>query len=185
MIPVWLFDDSRRVLVATAVPGTIELDLCRLFANIKPMRRLIADTLCVASLALAACPLAASATDQLGAESSNIQALVSAWASAWSSGRFGDYTAYYVDGYKGDFSSSEAWRAQRRSRIAGRGDIDVDTGAVLVRFNLHDPDTAQAVFVQSYRSETWCDVVEKTLDLERTRSGWRISGERSRERTRC
>jgi len=125
------------------------------------------------------------AADEVGPEGSNVQQLVSDWATAWGTGNFNAYVAYYVDGFKGDFSSNAAWREHRRSRVQGRRDIIVNIGTVLVRFNIDDPKKAQALFVQSYRSQTWCDVVEKTLDLQRTESGWRISNEQSQTRTWC
>ncbi|MDH3768439.1 MAG: hypothetical protein OES99_08295 [Gammaproteobacteria bacterium] len=149
------------------------------------MKRAVIKSLCVLSLLLVCIPQAAFPIDKVDAESSNVRQLVSDWAAAWSTGSFNDYTAYYIDGFKGDFSSNAAWREHRRGRVDGRRDISVHIGSVLVRFNIDDPEKAQAVFVQSYKSSSWCDVVEKTLDLQRTEFGWRISNEQSQTRSSC
>ena len=125
------------------------------------------------------------ASDTVGAEGDNIRQLVNDWTGAWRSGNFDAYVHHYIDGFKGDMDSNAAWRKHRRSRVAGRQDINIDIGTVLLRFNVDDPKKAQAVFTQSYRSKSWCDVVEKTLDLRLTKHGWRISEEQSQTRSRC
>ncbi len=127
---------------------------------------------------------AAVAATQPGA-SSAVRQLVEDWAAAWQSGDFNEYASYYVGDFRGGFPSAEAWRKARRSRIAGRKDIRIDLGSVLVQLNRDDANIARAIFLQSYQSDTWCDVVEKTLMLVRTKNGWRISDEISSLRRRC
>lgn len=123
--------------------------------------------------------------ESAGAEGAEVRQLIRDWAAAWRAGRFSEYAAYYAVDFKGSYGSHEKWRAARKSRIEGRQDIRVELGPMLVQFNLEDPDIARAIFLQSYRSETWCDVVEKTLNFKRTELGWRISNEASTLRNRC
>ncbi len=130
-------------------------------------------------------PGAAAPAEQAGADGAAVRQLVHDWANAWGAGRFNEYTTYYVAGFTGTFASHAAWRESRRARIEGRTDLHVELGPVLVQFNFDDPDIARAIFLQSYKSSSFCDVVEKTLDLRRTASGWRISNERAETRNRC
>lgn len=127
----------------------------------------------------------ADAADSATREGMAVRQLVSDWAAAWQDGDFNEYATYYAVDFKGRFASTEAWREARRARIEGRTDIRIDLGPVLVQFNREDTQIARAIFLQSYRSKTWCDVVEKTLQLVRTQAGWRISGEQASPRTRC
>lgn len=119
------------------------------------------------------------------ADANAIQRLVADWAAAWQAGRFDEYATYYAEGFSGSEAGHKAWRARRRARIEGRSDIRIELGPILVELHQDDPDLARAVFLQSYRSESWCDVVEKTLFLKRTGSGWRIGDERAVTRSRC
>jgi len=129
--------------------------------------------------------MAAQAAEDTGSEGASVRQLVRDWAAAWRAGRFSEYAAYYVADFKGSYDSHDKWREQRSRRVEGRQDIRVDLGPMLVQFNLDDPNIARAIFLQSYRSKTWCDVVEKTLGLTKTESGWRISSEESTLRNRC
>lgn len=123
--------------------------------------------------------------ERVGGQSAAVEALVADWADAWRNGDLAAYTRFYVKGYSGAFASSADWREHRRQRIEGRRDIAVDIDTLLVRVEAGMPDRAEALFVQRYRSSTWCDVVEKTLQLQRTANGWRINNEQARTRTRC
>lgn len=129
--------------------------------------------------------VAASASADPASDAAAIKQLVADWAAAWQAGRFDEYAAYYVAGYRGDEASPDRWRTRRRARIAGRSDIRIELGPVLIELHQDNPDVARAVFLQSYRSDRWCDVVEKTLTLRRATRGWRIDGERSVTRRRC
>lgn len=138
---------------------------------------LLALSVCLTGPALAA--------EEVGAQTGHIEQLVRDWSRAWSSGQFADYAGYYIDAFTGSFETNAAWLKHRRDRVAGRRDISIDIGAVLVLFDADDPGKAEARFVQSYRSSTYCDVVEKTLGIQRTGSGWRISAEKAATRSRC
>ena len=149
------------------------------------MRRRTNTPLLIICLLTACTFRAAAAADAVNAQTDNIRALVRDWVAAWSSGEFTTYADYYLEDFNGEFATPAAWREERRRRIAGRRDIDLDVGSVLVRLDAGDPRRAQAIFVQRYVSKTWCDVVEKTLDLELTRAGWRIAREAATTRARC
>ncbi len=128
---------------------------------------------------------AGAAAPDPGTSAASVRQVVADWADAWRAGLFNEYAAYYVADFRGDRGSHVEWRKQRRARIDGRQDIRIDLGLVLVQLHQDDPDLARAVFLQSYQSDSWCDVVEKTLTLRRTEQGWRINDERSIVRRRC
>lgn len=126
------------------------------------------------------------ATAQAQADSAAaVQQRVLDWAEAWQAGRFDEYASYYTLDFKGEYASSEKWREVRRSRVEKRTDIRISLGPVLVELNSENERIARAIFLQHYRSDAWCDVVEKTLLLVLTERGWRIDEESSRPRTRC
>ncbi len=141
--------------------------------------------LCASAPGQAMGEAAGEAADEAGAEGAVVRQLVRDWASAWRAGKFDQYAAYYVPGFKGSYSSHAKWREERRRRIDGRKDIRIDLGPMLVQFNLDDANVARAIFLQSYRSDSWCDVVEKTLGFTKTEQGWQIDSEESRTRSRC
>lgn len=101
--------------------------------------------------------------------------LVEAWARAWSDQRVDDYLYFYAS----DFSpvggaSREEWEALRRERLSAPSFVkvsvaflDFETGesGAMVRFN------------QSYESDTFSDVVTKTLQLVREEGAWKIARE--------
>lgn len=125
------------------------------------------------------------AVDDPGAEGQVVRRVVRDWAGAWRAGKFNEYAAYYVAEFKGAYNSNAKWREERSKRIDGRDDIRLDLGPLLVQFSLDDPNVARVVFLQSYRSGSWCDVVEKTLGLKKNDRGWRIDSEESKTRSRC
>ncbi len=169
---------NRRLCQASdlnGMPGLVDINFMR-------MNRVTLMVLVLAAAWAAPMLVAGAASETDGAQ---VRQLVRDWADAWSDGRFDEYLSYYLGDFRGQHGSRAAWKEQRRSRVAGRKDISIDLGPVLVQFNLDDPNIARAVFLQSYKSPTWCDVVEKTLDLQRTPAGWRISGETATTRRRC
>lgn len=123
--------------------------------------------------------------DDAGQEGAAVRQVVRNWADAWRSGNFAEYAAYYLPGFSGKYSSNKQWREARKPRVDGRTDIRLDLGPMLVQFNLDDSSIARVIFLQSYRSASWCDVVEKNLGLKKTELGWRISSEEAKPRNRC
>lgn len=125
------------------------------------------------------------AADNQSAEAAVVRQMVRDWVGAWRAGKFNEYAAYYASDFQGSYTSNAKWREERRKRVDGRSDIRVDLGPLLVQFNLDNPGLARVTFLQSYRSGSWCDIVEKTLGLKKTELGWRVENEDSKTRSRC
>jgi hypothetical protein len=106
-----------------------------------------------------------------------VVATVRAWAKAWSDQRADDYLSFYSAAFApSDGSSREFWAAQRRARIAAPRSIEVTLDRISP---MVVGDRATVGFVQSYASDSFDDVVDKTLVLERTDGVWRIVEERT------
>lgn len=96
-----------------------------------------------------------------------------AWSDAWASrnvqGYIDAYSATYVPA-KG--VSHQAWIAQRKARIVGAKTIDFDIADV--KIVIRDQKQATTTFRQSYRSSSYQDVVQKTLEWEEIGGRWVI-----------
>ncbi len=109
-----------------------------------------------------------------------IAAVIEIWRSAWASQRVEDYLASYAADFRpADGLSRSVWEAQRRTRLSRPGFIEVEVEGLEI--DLQSPEAAAATFVQRYRSNTYSDLVRKTLRLARVDGAWRIVAETSRE----
>jgi ketosteroid isomerase-like protein len=102
---------------------------------------------------------------------------VNAWAKAWSNKDVNKYLARYAKDFqtpKGESRSS--WAEDRRSRIEGKGKIDVDIESPQVSM---DGNTATVRFRQSYKSDRLSSSTKKTLVLVKQDGAWLIKQERS------
>lgn len=106
-------------------------------------------------------------------ERAAVLAMATAWAEAWSGGRWMAYRAHYdADFLPADGRPQEVWEAERLRRIAGKKGIDVRLDDIeVVRLNEH---AAELRFVQTYSSSGYFDRGEKSLHLVRRPSGWKI-----------
>lgn len=102
---------------------------------------------------------------------------VRAWADAWSNQDPERYFSFYADRFSpGDGTSRAAWAAARRQRL---------TAPRFIRIDLEDPrfegdsDRGVVTFRQSYRSDTFSDLVDKRLSLEAVDGSWQIVAEES------
>ncbi len=104
--------------------------------------------------------------------------LVQSWARAWSDQRVDAYLGLYASDFRppGELSRGE-WEAQRRSRILGPRQIEVQLSAIEVE--PIDARRARVSFDQSYRSDNYRDTVRKSLELVREAGAWKILAERS------
>ncbi len=124
-------------------------------------------------------PEIAALPDFLSAASiDDVVATVQAWANAWSGQRADDYLAFYGPSFvPPEGLSRELWEARRRVRLEAPSSIDV-------RIEQINPmvigERATVTFVQSYDSDSFQDVVDKTLVLERSGDLWQIVEEHSR-----
>lgn len=102
---------------------------------------------------------------------------VSNWAAAWSARDIEGYLSFYSANFElpGAMSRSQ-WESQRRARIAGRSNIEVDVSNLMVTVN---GDQATAEFDQSYRSDNYSDNTRKTLRLVKEGGAWKIVTEQA------
>ncbi|MFQ5524820.1 MAG: tetratricopeptide repeat protein [Thermoanaerobaculia bacterium] len=102
--------------------------------------------------------------------------LVEAWALAWSEQRVDDYLYFYGRDFSpsGEISRDD-WEDLRRKRVAVPEFIKVSVA--FLDFDGVPPDRARVRFNQSYDSNTFSDVVTKTLVLAREDGVWKIVSE--------
>jgi tetratricopeptide (TPR) repeat protein len=109
-------------------------------------------------------------------DSDEVLGTISAWAAAWSAKDVDQYLGFYSrDFVPSKQKSKEAWAAERRLRIAGKGRINVRIASPQVRVN---GDTATVKFLQTYASSGLSDKTRKTMVLNRQEGQWRITEER-------
>lgn len=114
----------------------------------------------------------AAAAEKTAAPTAEVESVVRAWASAWSSQEMDDYLAAYgPDFTPAGGQSRKAWEEERRARIVGKSNISVGVNNLAVSFN---GDTAVAKFRQSYRADSLNINSRKTLELTRHQGRWRI-----------
>jgi len=102
---------------------------------------------------------------------------VLAWAEAWSRQDVEAYLASYSQRFKPqDGSDRSLWVAQRRQRVVAPRSIQVTLREM--QASLLGEDRARLLFEQTYQSDTFRDVVRKTLVLVREAGAWKILEER-------
>lgn len=105
---------------------------------------------------------------------------VRAWAQAWASQDAERYLGAYSDAFPPPGGLSRArWEAQRRQRVERPQFIEVTVGEPEVE--VCGERRARVTFTQSYRSDTYRDLVRKELWLTLAGEEWRILSERSLE----
>jgi adhesin transport system outer membrane protein len=103
---------------------------------------------------------------------------LSAWASAWKATDTAGYLASYAPGFQPSGKQSrQEWEAQRRSVLSRAKGVDVRITDL--RVDMLDPRRALTKFVQTYRSDNYSDVVQKTLEWESINGKWLITRELS------
>ncbi len=112
------------------------------------------------------------AADEPAAKPAQLQ-LVDDWSRAWSEQR----VEAYFDAYSPRFTPPQGldratWQRQRRARILAPVWIVVDLA--LIELEEIDAGRSRVRFVQAYESDSYRDVVRKTLDLERHEGAWKI-----------
>lgn len=123
--------------------------------------------------AVPAVPAKAAATPPVAELSRTVQD----WAAAWSRKDVKGYLGYYAADFKvPDGKSRSAWEAERRSRIAKPGAIEVRIENVKVKSIA--ADRADATFRQHYKAVGLKTSTTKTLTLVRRDGRWLIQQER-------
>lgn len=110
-------------------------------------------------------------------EQEEVLKVVTKWAKAWS----GKDVKTYLSAYSGDFQtpkgmSNKAWAEERRSRIEGKGHINVQVESPQVSV---DGSTATVKFRQIYVSDRLTANSKKVLTLVKQAGGWKIKQEHS------
>ncbi len=98
------------------------------------------------------------------------------WSTAWA----GRDAQTYLDSYSPSFkpagsASRETWAAQRKTVIGAAKQIDLTI--TKVQIEMKEGKRAVTTFVQSYRSDVYRDVVQKTLEWENAGGRWLIVSE--------
>jgi tetratricopeptide (TPR) repeat protein len=102
---------------------------------------------------------------------------VNGWASAWSTKNVKGYLGFYANDFETPGGlSRKAWVEERRSRIAGKGRINIKVESPQVAVN---GNTATVKFRQMYVSDRLKVSSRKTLVLTRHGSNWQIKQERT------
>ncbi len=98
--------------------------------------------------------------------------IVKNWARAWSRQEVDNYLACYATDFKptGRLSRDD-WEKQRAQRITKPRWIQIELGSFSTEV---EGDSARVTFDQAYRSNSYRDVVRKTLVMVREPDGWRI-----------
>ncbi len=95
------------------------------------------------------------------------------WSDSWANRNVQGYIDSYSETYvPAKNVSHEAWIAQRKARIADAKKIDFNITDI--KIVIRDQKRASTTFLQSYRSPSYQDVVQKTLEWEEIGGRWLI-----------
>ncbi len=105
-----------------------------------------------------------------------VQDRVTAWAAAWSAKSFGQYAGFYAPAFEpADGSSRASWAQQRERRIAASKRVKVEVKNLKLREE--GSDVLFAEFEQSYTSDAYSDVTQKSLKWIKVDGQWLIARE--------
>lgn len=100
------------------------------------------------------------------------------WVNAWSARNVPDYFQAYSKNFKPQRSvTRDVWIAQRTASISGAQKIEVSLSDINV--HVRGPKLATSTFLQTYRSPSYQDTVQKTLEWEYVDGRWQILSENS------
>ena len=105
--------------------------------------------------------------------------VIESWASAWADQNVDGYLAHYAASFRPDNAnlSRTDWEAQRQTRLTQPKSIALTlTDLEIVGLS---EKLSTAVFTQAYVSDTYNDIVVKSLELEKEDGQWRISAEKT------
>ncbi|TXI89324.1 MAG: tetratricopeptide repeat protein [Burkholderiaceae bacterium] len=107
----------------------------------------------------------------------NVISAVESWAKAWSNQDVNKYLAHYAKDFQTpNGESRSAWAEDRRSRIEGKGKINVRIEDLNVKL---EDDSATVRFKQYYTSDRLSSTSRKVLVLTKRDRKWLIKQERS------
>jgi hypothetical protein len=83
------------------------------------------------------------------------------------------YLSHYSPGFQPAYGIDRGrWEGQRRQRLAAPSFVEVELSSIGLRID--SPTRAAVSFTQLYRSNTFEDVVTKTLELALEAGEWKI-----------
>lgn len=104
------------------------------------------------------------------------EGLVRSWAAAWSDQAADRYLSHYASDFVPEGGlTQDQWRDLRRWRLAAPRSIRVAVTRLEAR--LLSEEEARVSFLQTYRSDSYADTVDKVLTLARSEDGWKIRRE--------
>ena len=107
-----------------------------------------------------------------------IQTAIKDWINAWAKKNVDAYLGFYAPSFTPTGGTTrESWAKQRSQRLAKPGSVDITVDQLNVR--LTGTDSAVSEFRQTYRSNAYQDVVNKTLHWRREGGRWLIVQELS------
>lgn len=122
--------------------------------------------------AASATAIAPSAANNPSAE---VTAAMQNWAKAWANKDVNGYFASYVSNFQRDSASPAAWKKLHKSRIESKKTIALDFADIQVlQINANK---VQTTFQQKFSSDSYSDVVNKTLVWVKQGSNWLIEQE--------
>lgn len=118
-----------------------------------------------------ATPIAVDASD-----CSKTTAAIDAWPGAWNRKDFASYLGSYSDKFVPPQGMTRvAWEALRKKRLSKPGSLT--TAISHIKPLACSGGTADVAFTQTYGSDDYCDVVEKTLSMALVKGAWKITRE--------
>jgi len=100
---------------------------------------------------------------------------VNRWATAWANKDLSTYYSCYVNGHKGDKRTVQAWKQFRKGLVMTKNTIGLDLTDM--RVASVSPTKAEVTFKQTYTSNLYNDVVNKTLVMVKVDNHWLIDQE--------
>jgi predicted nucleic acid-binding Zn-ribbon protein len=109
-----------------------------------------------------------------------IERVLRSWADAWSHQDVAGYLSHYSPVFRANSGADfKKWREQRKKRIEKPEFIEIKVDNLKIEVK-KDAIRAKATFHQQYRSNSYADIVVKTLDLILQDNGWKIIKETSK-----
>ncbi|WP_374243250.1 TolC family outer membrane protein [Zoogloea sp.] len=164
--------EDETLLCSTVLPVVAPLDTAGAMKGRTPPA---AVPLPVAEAVAASATGTASATP---AANPAIEPLVRSWAAAWSAKDVARYKSFYSTAFKPDLGTPSNWLAVREKRVTKPGTIAVEVDQLTVRSL--SPTSAEASFIQHYRSKGFNDAMKKTLQYQLENGQWKIVRESNR-----
>lgn len=120
----------------------------------------------------------ASAVEVKDAPRNAVTAAITRWSDAWSRRNVADYLQAYAKNFTpARGMTRDAWAAQRTAALSGAQNIELTLSDI--KIDIKDAKFAASSFVQNYRSSSYKDTVQKTLEWENIDGRWQIISETS------